>query len=114
MYMIKTLINSALVNGEKATLIPINRLQNVRNEIERFGQNNNELNDFQKWIVNDMYKFDIPNTEFSVRSILLIAIPHPFGEPDQSSEKEGEVREKLVKKALEALTVDIRKQTVFE
>ena len=43
-----------------------------------------------------------------------IAIPHPFGEPDKNRVIEGDIRRNLVKKALEALTVDIKQQAVFE
>jgi len=77
MDMIQSLINNALVNGEKATLIPTHRLQHVKKEIDRFTYNE-QLNGFQKWIVNDLYKFDVPDIDFSANSILLIAIPHPF------------------------------------
>jgi hypothetical protein len=51
--MLQLLINKALVNREKATLIPIDRLKSVKNEIDLFKQNE-KLNDFQKWIMNDL------------------------------------------------------------
>ncbi|MBI9093023.1 MAG: 4Fe-4S binding protein [Desulfobacterium sp.] len=77
MNVIQSLINKAFVNSEKATIIPIHRLQNVRNEIDQF-KHNEKLNGFQKWIVDDLYTFDVPNVGFSVKSIILIAIPHPL------------------------------------
>ncbi len=73
-------IHDALVNGEKATLIPIRRLDCLRNEIERFKQDE-ALNGFQHWIVNDLYGFDVPAVEFAVSSIVLLAVPHPFYAP---------------------------------
>jgi epoxyqueuosine reductase len=75
--MIPSFIQNALVNGERATLIPIHRLQQVRDEIDRF-RRQAALNDFQQWIVNDLYQFDVPDVGFPVRSMILLAIPHPF------------------------------------
>jgi epoxyqueuosine reductase len=51
-------------------------LQSIKNEIEFFKENE-ELNGFQKWIVDDLYKFDVPTLGFTVRSIILVAIAHP-------------------------------------
>ncbi|MBN1799709.1 MAG: hypothetical protein JW822_14125 [Spirochaetales bacterium] len=70
-------INDAFVNGEKVKVIPINRLLKLKNEIDEF-KKNQELNSFQKWIVNELYRFNIPTVELSIKSIILIAIPHPF------------------------------------
>ncbi len=75
--MSQSLINSALVNCEKATLVPVHRLKRVQNEIERFAHHET-LNGFQEWIVNNLYSFDMPDTGFPVESIILTAVPHPF------------------------------------
>ena len=75
--MILSFINDAFVNGEKATLIPIQQFQRVRHEIDRFKQHES-LNGFQLWIVNDLYNFAIPEVGFPVKSIILVAVPHPF------------------------------------
>jgi len=48
------------------------------------------------------------------RILPTVAIPHPFGEPDRSREEEKVIRKFLVKKALEALAVNIEEQTLFE
>lgn len=42
-----------------------------------------------------------------------VAIPHPTGYPEETPEKEKELRYELTKKALQALTTDIQEQTVF-
>jgi len=42
-----------------------------------------------------------------------VAIPHPLGNPALPLEEEKELRKKIVKKALEALTTEVRGQTVF-
>ena len=43
-----------------------------------------------------------------------VAIPHPTGFPEESPEKERELRYELVKKALNTLTVNIQDQTIFK
>ncbi len=75
--MIEIDLKKVLVNGEIARLIPIDRLKNIKKEIDRFKQYE-ELNNFQDWIINDLYRFEVPNIGFSAKSIILIAIPHPF------------------------------------
>jgi epoxyqueuosine reductase len=70
-------MNNIFNKAEKYKIIPINRLRKLKDEINNF-KKNNELNNFQKWIVNDLIRFDIPQVDFSVKSIILIAIPHPF------------------------------------
>jgi len=49
----------------------------LKAELEVFSKTE-ELNGFQKWIISDLYKFDVPAADFTIRSILIIAIPHPF------------------------------------
>ena len=48
------------------------------------------------------------------RIIPTIAIPHPLGNPALTLEEEKAIRTKLVNAALEALTVEVEDQTVFE
>ena len=48
------------------------------------------------------------------RIIPTIAIPHPLGNPALSAEEEYTLRKKLVARALEALTIEVEDQTVFE
>jgi len=78
--MLPSFIQEAFTHGEKATLIPMHRLECVRNEIERL-THDEILNGFQQWIVNDLYAFDVPDAEFTVSSIILLAVPHPFYAP---------------------------------
>ena len=77
---IPSFIQEAFTNGENAALIPLHRLQYLRDEIAQFKQHET-LNGFQRWIVNDLYKFDVPDAEFTVSSIILLAVPHPFYAP---------------------------------
>jgi epoxyqueuosine reductase len=64
------------MHGEKLQIVNINRLQNLQSEIEFF-EKNQELNGFQQWIAHNIYKFEIPDAEFTVKSIIIVAIPHP-------------------------------------
>lgn len=75
--MIASLKQWAAEHGNQLQVIPIGRLQDVQGELETFRENE-DLNGFQKWIVNGMYKFGLPAAEFDIRSIILMAIPHPF------------------------------------
>ena len=43
-----------------------------------------------------------------------VGIPYPVGNPGLPKEDELQVRRRIVKKALEALSTDIEEQTVFE
>jgi epoxyqueuosine reductase len=75
--MIETIKQWALDHSDKLQIIPVKRLQDIRNEIEVFRENE-DLNGFQQWITTDLYKFNIPDVGFPVRSIILLAIPHPL------------------------------------
>ena len=48
------------------------------------------------------------------RIVPAIAIPHPLGNPALDHSEEKELRRKIVEKALNALSTEVDKQTVFE
>lgn len=48
------------------------------------------------------------------RIVPAIAIPHPLGDPNLSEDEEYKVRRRIVENALNALTVEVTEQTVFE
>lgn len=48
------------------------------------------------------------------RIVPTVAIPHPLGNPQLEPEDEKSLRRKLVEKALNALTVAVNEQTVFD
>ena len=64
-------------NNEKVKVIAIDKLSKVKKDIECFKENS-KLNNFQEWIISDLYNFNEPHVSFSIKSIILIAIPHPF------------------------------------
>lgn len=67
----------AIEHGDRLKVISIEHLKELREIIENFKEHE-ELNDFQKWIVNEKYQFEIPDEDFKVNSIILVAIHHPF------------------------------------
>jgi epoxyqueuosine reductase len=67
----------SFTNGEKYRLIRKSILEELETEIQTF-QSTVHLNSFQKWIVNELYDFTPPEADFTVKSILLVAIPHPL------------------------------------
>ena len=56
----------------------------------------------------------ISQTVGANRIVPTIAIPHPLGNPALDKEEEYKLRERLVDKALNALTTPVSGQTVFE
>ena len=48
------------------------------------------------------------------RIVPAVAIPHPLGNPALPKDEERQLRLNLVKKALQALQVEVEEQTVFE
>lgn len=63
-------------HGEKLVIIPIEHLQDCKAEINRF-QGEEELNGFQRWIVEELYQFTVPKADFEIKAILLTALQHP-------------------------------------
>ena len=43
-----------------------------------------------------------------------VGIPYPIGDPTQGEEDSYKIREKMVRRALKALTIPVEDQTVFE
>lgn len=50
----------------------------------------------------------------ATRIVKGVAIPHPFGNPELSAEKQYELRYKLTEKALNILTDEISEQTIYD
>lgn len=75
--MIRELEKVAVDHGDRLKVISAKRLKELREVIENF-KDQQDLNDFQKWIVNELYQFEIPEEEFEVNSIVLAAVHHPF------------------------------------
>lgn len=75
--MMELLKRQAQAGGYQLRIVPAECLYNLKDEINHFNENE-KLNGFQKWIVNELYHFDLPEAEFDIKSIIIAAIPHPF------------------------------------
>lgn len=75
--MINELEQLAILHGDRLKVIPIDRLKELKKIIDEFKETE-ELNDFQKWIVNSLYQFEVPDKSLQVNSIILMAVHHPF------------------------------------
>lgn len=69
--------SEAVKHGDRLQIISPHRITDLKNDIEAFARSE-ELNGFQKWIVNSLYSYDIPSLDFTVRSVILVAVSHPF------------------------------------
>jgi epoxyqueuosine reductase len=69
-------LDGAFRDGERAKLIPIGRLESLKEELGRF-RTEGALNGFQRWILDGLYKLDPPGG-FPSASMIIIAVPHPF------------------------------------
>ncbi len=75
--MLEKLREEAKMHNNKLVMLPIERLHNLQKELEEF-RNTEELNGFQQWIFSDIYKFDLPEVDFTAKSVILVAVPHPM------------------------------------
>lgn len=67
-------------HGGRATIVPIGRLQDIQQDIQNL-RDSGLLNRFQQHIVTNMYSLDLPETDFEVRSLVMVASPSPGSAP---------------------------------
>ncbi len=67
----------AAKHGDRLKVISVEHLKDIQDIIELFKEQE-ELNNFQKWIVNNLYQFKTPEEAFKKNTIILVAIHHPF------------------------------------
>ena len=65
-----------LDHGDKSSTVPLSRLNDIAEDIEAL-KSSGMLNGFQKYIVNDLYAMDLPEVNFELRSIIIVASPSP-------------------------------------
>jgi len=75
--MNNVLKQTAKLHGDRLQIISVEHLADLQKELEDF-KKSDELNGFQQWIVENLYQYDIPKTEYEVRSIILLAVHRPF------------------------------------
>jgi epoxyqueuosine reductase len=74
--MLELLEQEIIQHGERARIVPVSRLHAIRQDIQEL-KDSGTLNDFQRYIVSDLYQLGEPGTDFEVRSILIVASPSP-------------------------------------
>ncbi|MGE5613786.1 MAG: hypothetical protein ACM3XR_05220 [Bacillota bacterium] len=74
--MYEFISRQAAEHGDRAAMIPVGRLKDIREDIEHL-KARYELNDYQRHIVDEFYKFDLPKTGFEICSIIIVASPSP-------------------------------------
>jgi epoxyqueuosine reductase len=75
--MKKEVIELAKQHGDRVQFINVKYLKELKEELKEFTESE-ELNDFQRWIINDLYSLDIPKLSFEPKSILILALRHPM------------------------------------
>ena len=72
--MIAHIEQETRAHGDRAVVVPAQRLQELRRDIDRL-KHDNVLNDFQRHIVDGIYALDTPDVGLEVRSIVVVATP---------------------------------------
>jgi epoxyqueuosine reductase len=67
-------------NGDRAAVVPVGRLADLRRDVEAM-QARGDLNHFQKTILSGIYSLELPETGFEIRSIVIVASPSPARVP---------------------------------
>lgn len=75
--MVNLLKQEILKHGDQCKMLSIERLKDIEKDIDSFKENE-DLNDFQQYIVNDIYKFEVPDVGFDIKSIIMMAVPRPI------------------------------------
>jgi epoxyqueuosine reductase len=70
----------ALADGSRCVSIPVERLADARGELAALRESAG-LNRFQDWVLGELYRFDLPDAGFPIRSIVVMAVPHPLYAP---------------------------------
>jgi epoxyqueuosine reductase len=74
--MYEFVLKQAMERGDRAAMIPIGRLKNIKEDIEDL-RARYDLNGYQRYIVDKIYQFDLPKTCFKIQSIIIVASPSP-------------------------------------
>ena len=74
--MLESMMQDINQHGAKVSIVSISRLQELKQDIETL-KNSSCLSGFQNFIVNDIYSFDLPEVDFPIRSVILVASPSP-------------------------------------
>lgn len=70
--MLERILQAAASHGDRAVIVPVGRLADLRRDVEAL-RRNNVLNGLQQQIVDGTYHLEVPDLGFPVRSIVLVA-----------------------------------------
>lgn len=74
--MIASLRAEVASHGDQMAVVPIRRLEELRQDVKNL-KDSADLNNFQKFIVDTIYQLDVPEGDFPIRSIIIVASPSP-------------------------------------
>jgi epoxyqueuosine reductase len=74
--MIEALKQEIEARGEQCRFIPIERLVDLQSDLAQFVAGE-QVNSFQKYIVSSLYSLQAPDSDFALKSIVIIAVPRP-------------------------------------
>jgi epoxyqueuosine reductase len=72
--MLETLKAEVARHGDRAAFLNIDRLQDLQQDVQALRGREN-LNNFQRFITADLYSFALPEVDYPIRSILVVAAP---------------------------------------
>jgi len=74
--MIDKLKLLAKANGDRLAAIPIENIKSLQSQLAKYRNDNNaQLSDYQKWIFDELYRFDAIDTD--MQSIIIVAVARP-------------------------------------
>jgi hypothetical protein len=62
--------NKAREQGIKLAIIPIECLSDIKSDMAQL-ENENNLNELQKWIIRQKYILDVPELDFEAKAIVI-------------------------------------------
>lgn len=74
--MIESLKNEVATHGDKAAVFPVYRLREIQQDLEDL-KSSVQLNNFQQYILSNLYNLNVLDTGFEVRSVIITASPSP-------------------------------------
>jgi len=75
--IVSELMQEVSRHGDRLQIIPISRIGDLKADIEEY-RSTEELNSFQTYLLRDKFTYEMPAADFPIRSVLLLAIPHPM------------------------------------
>ncbi len=74
--MLKDILRQIDHSGLKASVVSVDRLVEMRQDLAAFTAGE-DLNGFQRFIIDQMYQLGLPDCGFTVQSVIIVAMPVP-------------------------------------